>query len=80
MTTTKTIKEIFYPDNVRVLDIETLIIKCQEHAARWEHYNYTDEQLQQKEALITNQMSKHSNHPFVMNYYNQQLGSLGVEV
>lgn len=80
LTTTKGIKEKHYADNVRVLDLETLISNCLHHAAKWEHYKYTDEQLKQKEALITKQMNKHRDHSFVKSYYNQQLGSLGKEI
>ena len=80
LTTTKGIKEKYYSDNVRVLDLERLLTICQNHAAMWEHYNYSEEQLKQKEELILKQMNKHSNHPFVISYYNQQLGSLGVEL
>ena len=80
LTTTKGIKERCYPNNIRVLDIETLVKKCMNHAAMWEHYNYSDEQLKQKKELIMTQKEKHSDHPFLINYYDQELSTLGIDV
>lgn len=80
LTTTRGIKERCYPNNIRVLDMETLVKKCLNHAAMWEHYKYNDDQIKQKEELILAQKEKHSNHPFILNYYDQQLNTLEIEV
>lgn len=74
VTTTRAIKEERYPHNDRVLDFENLIIRClQTYSNHWQNHDYTLEQSEQIRSTIELQISKHHNHDFVIQRYNDRL-------
>lgn len=73
VTTTKKIKDQFYPGNDRVLTFEKLMEICSDNVSQWDNHNYTSEQKEQIINLLNKQISKHQNHDFVTRYYKNRL-------
>lgn len=76
VTTTKSIKEKYYPNNERVLTFENLIWICKENYKTWDNFGYTLEQNEKIIELINKQIGKHKNHRYVQKYYQVQLDNM----
>ena len=77
ITTTKNIKDKFYPDNRRVLTFEQLVAIAKDYYSRWLNFEYD---LNLRDQIIGNiniQIEKHSNHSFVADYYKKRLSLFG---
>ncbi len=80
VTTTKRIKETYYPGNDRVLDFEKLIRICKDNNLNWENYHYTKEQSEQIIQLLQKQMNKHKHHSFVKDSYKKRLNAYALRI
>lgn len=76
VTTTKSIKNECYADNVRVLTFERLLKICSLSALPWSSFSYTDEQKEAKLDMIQTQIDKHQNHKFVLEHYAKMMQNL----
>ena len=76
VTTTKRIKERYYPNNHRVLTFEALVEICQNNQQHWADFHYTEEQKEQTEELIRKQINKHEYHSFVKSHYVDRLNKI----
>lgn len=76
VTTTKAIKEAYYPNNRRVLDFERLLDILEQKNSEWANYEYT---ISESEQIIENvqlQMRKHERHNFVLQKYAERMSIL----
>lgn len=75
VTTTRQIKNTYYKDNKRVLDFEKLIELCTANYQQWFSYDYTTHRNDIID-MLEKQIDKHSEHPFIAQYYEERLNSI----
>lgn len=69
ITTTKSIKDKYYKNNVEVITFEDLLQICSDNKTYWENFNYTDEQYEEILDNFNQQYENHLNrHPYVAKY------------
>ena len=73
ITTTKAIKDSYYPNNPRVMNFEELIGTCKACSQYWDSFDYTVSQSDQIRCTIEMQMNKHKDHQFVLQRYADRL-------
>ncbi|HEN1040728.1 TPA: hypothetical protein U3S56_000486 [Streptococcus agalactiae] len=73
VVTTKTLKEKKYATHHCVISFETLLIILRETANKWTGFKYSDEAKAEIKINIERQLEKHTDHSFVVDYYNRYL-------
>lgn len=77
ITTTKSIKNNFYKNNVEVITFEDLFQSCFNQQAYWNSYHYTEEQYQEILNHFDQLYKNHLNrHPYVAKYARKMIDSL----
>lgn len=76
VTTTASIKENHYPDNLRVLSFEKLIEIANSTKEEWSTCDYSDSEKDLIKTYLTIQADKHNEHLFVKNYYLKRLNQI----
>ena len=76
LATTRNNKTRHYPADQRIVTFEELIGIAMEAADKWNAYNYSENDISGMKRYLQNQVSKHTNHPYVKNYYQARLNAL----
>ncbi|WP_127160698.1 type II restriction endonuclease [Veillonella sp. VA137] len=73
LVTTKSIKEIYYPNNHSVITLEKLLLILKETADKWDNFPFPQDKELERKLNIEKQIQKHLNHPFIVEYYKKLL-------
>ena len=73
LVTTKSIKEIYYPNNHSVITLEKLLLILKETADKWDNFTFPQDKELERKLNIEKQIQKHLNHPFIVEYYKKIL-------
>lgn len=77
IVTTRNNKLLHYPNNLHIITFEDLITLMQDAVNKWNHYRYTESDIDAFKKYFTTQIAKHENHPYVEAYYQRRLAEIG---
>ncbi|WP_308445759.1 type II restriction endonuclease [Streptococcus sciuri] len=77
LVTTKSLKNNKYSPYHSVISFEKLLSILNETAFKWTDFSYSDEAKAEIKNNIQKQIEKHTNHPFVLNYYQRYVKRFG---
>lgn len=75
IATTKSIRDTKYA-GTRVITFEELLEIASETAAKWNSFQYSDKDIDGMKKYLNRQIKKHTNHPYVLSYYQHRLNEL----
>lgn len=76
LVTTKRNKENLYKNSPYVISFEDMLKELNTKAQVWKSYIYSKHHLEEKQKRYKQQIEKHENNPFIVNYFKHQLNLL----